>query len=52
VLDRIEISEDLRERIGTLMSTGTSLTITDVGLGPETGAGTDFITVTRRGPRG
>jgi peptidoglycan hydrolase-like protein with peptidoglycan-binding domain len=52
VLDRIEIPEDLRERIGTLMSTGTSLTITDVGLGPETGAGTDFITVTRRGPRG
>jgi peptidoglycan hydrolase-like protein with peptidoglycan-binding domain len=51
VLDRIEISEDLRERIAAMISTGTSLTITDVGLGPETGAGTDFITVTHRGPR-
>jgi peptidoglycan hydrolase-like protein with peptidoglycan-binding domain len=52
VLDRITIADDLRQRIGEIMSTGTSLTITDVGLGPETGDGTDFITVTHRGPRG
>ena len=46
-LDRLEIPAELRERIATLMSDGTSLTITDKGLGPETGKGTDFITLTR-----
>jgi hypothetical protein len=30
-----------------MMTAGTSLTITDEGLGPETGKGTDFITLTR-----
>ncbi|WP_137133025.1 L,D-transpeptidase family protein [Rhizobium sp. FY34] len=52
VLDRISIADDLRTRINAMISTGTSLTITDLGLGPETGDGTDFITVTHRGPRG
>ena len=47
VLDRLNIPADVRERIGTLMTDGTSLTITDEGLGPETGKGTDFITLTR-----
>ena len=46
-LDRIEIPADIRERIETMMSNGTSLTITDQGLGPETGKGTDFVTLTR-----
>lgn len=46
-LDRLEIPADVRERIATLMSDGTSLTITDQGLGPETGKGTDFVTLTR-----
>ncbi|MFB9951056.1 L,D-transpeptidase family protein [Rhizobium puerariae] len=49
-LDRIEIPTDIRERIATLMSNGTSLTITDQGLGPETGKGTDFVTLTRTQP--
>lgn len=46
-LDRLDISKDVRERIGELMTNGTSLTITDQGLGPETGKGTDFVTLTR-----
>lgn len=50
VLDRISIPEDLRMRISRTMSTGTSLTITDTGTGHETTAGTDFITITHRGP--
>ncbi|AYD00688.1 L,D-transpeptidase family protein [Neorhizobium sp. NCHU2750] len=45
-LDRIDIPKDLRDRIGELMANGTSLTITDQGLGPETGKGTDFVTLT------
>jgi peptidoglycan hydrolase-like protein with peptidoglycan-binding domain len=46
-LDRIEIPKDIREQIAILMTNGTSLTITDQGLGPETGKGTDFVTLTR-----
>lgn len=46
-LDRLEIPDDIRERIATLLADGSSLTITDEGLGPETGKGTDFITLTR-----
>jgi hypothetical protein len=46
-LDRVDIPKDVRERIGELMANGTSLTITDQGLGPETGKGTDFVTLTR-----
>jgi peptidoglycan hydrolase-like protein with peptidoglycan-binding domain len=46
-LDRIEISQDVRDRIETLMADGTSVTINDEGLGPETGKGTDFVTLTK-----
>ena len=46
-LDRLDIPDDIRERIATLLADGSSLTITDEGLGPETGKGTDFITLTR-----
>ena len=46
-LDRIDIPEDVRERIDALLSDGTSLTITDDGYSPETGKGTDFITITQ-----
>lgn len=49
-LDRIEIGTDLRERIERLMTPGTSLTITDNNISPETGKGTDFVTVTRETP--
>jgi hypothetical protein len=46
-LDRLEIPADVRDRISTLLTNGSSLTITDQGLGPETGKGTDFVTLTR-----
>ncbi|MFN7024443.1 MAG: L,D-transpeptidase family protein [Pseudorhizobium sp.] len=46
-LDRLEIPAEARETVATLMNEGASLTITDEGLGPETGKGTDFITLTR-----
>lgn len=46
-LDRIEIGKETLDRIGELLIPGASLTISDQGLGPETGRGTDFIVVTR-----
>ncbi len=46
-LDRITIPEETRQRIEELLAEGSSLTISDMGLGQETGAGTDFVTVTR-----
>ena len=49
-LDRIAIPEDVRAEISAMMSEGASLSISDTGLGPETGAGTDFITITRKAP--
>jgi hypothetical protein len=45
-LDRISIPRDAVERISDLMSPGASLIISDQGLGPETGVGTDFIVLT------
>lgn len=48
-LDRISIPDDVRQKIEGLLTTGSSLTISDTGVGPETGDGTDFITITRRG---
>jgi peptidoglycan hydrolase-like protein with peptidoglycan-binding domain len=49
-LDRVGIPEDMRIRISALMSEGASLSISDTGMGPETGNGTDFITITRKVP--
>lgn len=46
-LDRIIVPEETRRKIDDLLSAGSSLTISDIGLGPETGKGTDFITLTR-----
>jgi lipoprotein-anchoring transpeptidase ErfK/SrfK len=46
-LGRISISPEALERISELMSPGASLIISDQGLGPETGKGTDFIVLTR-----
>ncbi len=46
-LDRLDIPEAMRARISALMGEGASLSISDTGLGMETGDGTDFITVTR-----
>jgi lipoprotein-anchoring transpeptidase ErfK/SrfK len=46
-LDRITIPQDAVVQISELMSVGASLIISDQGLGPETGKGTDFIVLTR-----
>jgi peptidoglycan hydrolase-like protein with peptidoglycan-binding domain len=46
-LARFDIPDAVRARIETMLSEGSSITISDSGIGPETGDGTDFITVTR-----
>lgn len=46
-LDRITMPDETRQRIEELLAEGSSLTVSDMGLGQETGAGTDFVTVTR-----
>jgi lipoprotein-anchoring transpeptidase ErfK/SrfK len=46
-LDRITIPQAALDRISELAGPGTSLIISDHGLGPETGIGTDFIVLTR-----
>ncbi len=48
-LDRVTIPPEALERISELMSVGASLIISDQGLGPETGKGTDFIVLTSSG---
>jgi len=45
-LDRIEISQDVVERISELLMPGSSLIISDYGISDETGNDTDFIVVT------
>ena len=50
-LTRIVMPDELRARIETMLSEGSSITISDTGIGPETGSGTDFITVTRAKPK-
>lgn len=42
-LDRITIPDDVREQIADVMKPGSSLVISDLGIGNETGAYTDFI---------
>jgi lipoprotein-anchoring transpeptidase ErfK/SrfK len=46
-LARIQIPQDVIDQISRLIVPGSSLTISDQGLGSETGDGTDFIVVTR-----
>ena len=46
-LDRITIPQAALDRISELAGPGTSLILSDHGLGPETGIGTDFIVLTR-----
>ena len=46
-LSRIDIPEETRRKIDSMLTTGSTLTISDTGLGTETGKGTDFITVTK-----
>jgi lipoprotein-anchoring transpeptidase ErfK/SrfK len=47
VLDRLDIPQDVTDRISAMMSPGSSLIVSDHGLGAETGTGTDFVVVTR-----
>lgn len=50
VLDRIEIPADVREKLEEQLSVGSSITVSDLSHGLETGQGTDFVTVTRERP--
>lgn len=46
-LGRIDLPSEVRQRVETLLTPGSSLIVSDLGLGLETGAkGTDFIVVT------
>jgi hypothetical protein len=46
-LDRIQFPKEAVDRIGELLIPGSSLVISDDGLGRETGRGTEFIVLTR-----
>lgn len=46
-LARIGVPQDVADQISELMVPGSSLVVSDQGLGPETGAGTDFIVIAR-----
>jgi len=46
-LRRIDIPDETRHKIDAMLTTGSTLTISDTGPGTETGEGTDFITLTR-----
>jgi peptidoglycan hydrolase-like protein with peptidoglycan-binding domain len=46
-LQRFQIPADVRTRLERMLTPHSSLAISDTGLGPETGKGTDFIVVTR-----
>ena len=46
-LARIDIPQDVIERISRLIGPGSSLIVSDQGLGDETGEGTDFIVIAR-----
>jgi L,D-transpeptidase-like protein len=51
-LERITIPQDALERIGEVVSPGSSLIISDEALSRETGKGTDFIVVMSGEPQG
>ena len=46
-LARLEIPQDIVDRISAMMLPGSSLTVSDQGLGEETGEGTDFVVTSR-----
>jgi hypothetical protein len=46
-LDRIHIPQEAVDRISELLTPGSSLTVSDAGLGGETGRYTDFIVLVR-----
>ena len=46
VLERIEITQDVVDRISELLTSGSSLIVSDYGISHETGRDTDFIVLT------
>lgn len=46
-LERIDIPAAVRERVGDLLTAGSSLTVSDYGISGETGRETDFIVLTK-----
>jgi hypothetical protein len=46
-LDRIQFPQEAVDRISEILIPGSSLVVSDTGLGPETGRDTDFIVLTR-----
>jgi hypothetical protein len=46
-LDRITIPAETMARVSEMLTPGASVIISDQGLGPETGRGTDFIVLTK-----
>jgi hypothetical protein len=47
-LARIQIPQDIIDRISAMILPGSSLIVSDQGLGEETGEGTDFVVVTSK----
>jgi hypothetical protein len=47
-LARIQIPQDIIDRISAMIVPGSSLIVSDQGLGEETGEGTDFVVVTSK----
>jgi hypothetical protein len=45
-LDRIEIPQDVVDRVSELLTPASSVIISDYGISHETGKNTDFIVVT------
>ena len=52
VLDRIEIPQDIVDRISEIISPGSSLIISDEGMSTETGEDTDFVILMSGEPQG
>jgi hypothetical protein len=51
-LDRVEISQDIVDRISEIISPGSSLIISDEGMSTETGEDTDFVILMSGEPQG
>ncbi len=50
-LARVHIPDEAREKMATLLTEGSAITITDTGYQRETGLGTNFVTLTRQPPK-
>ena len=51
-LDRIEIPQDIIDRISEVISPGSSLIVSDEGMSTETGEDTDFVILMSGEPQG